>query len=74
MKYLQTLCIRFDNFVQRYERFLHQSTFSMKINIGDLINSVEFCGVDTIKKCLVRPLFFRSKFAELFKNISVESS
>ena len=66
MKCLETLSIQFDNFVQRYERFLHQSIFSMKFNIGDLINSIEFCGVDTIKKCSVRPVFFRSELTESF--------
>ena len=73
MKYLQTLCIRFDNLVQMCEHFLHQSTFSMKINICGLINSIEFCRVHTTKKCSARLVFLGSEFAELFKNISLGS-
>ena len=66
MKYLQTLCIRFDNLVQRCEHFLHQSIFSMKINIGGLINSIEFCRVHTTKKCPTRLVFIGSELAEAF--------
>ena len=47
MKYLQ--CIQFDNLVQRFEHFSHQSTFSTKTNIGGLIDSVEFCEIRTTK-------------------------
>ena len=66
MKYLQKLCIRFDNLVQRCENFLYQSTFSMKINIGGLINSIKFHRVRIAKKCSARLVFFGSELAEPF--------
>ena len=36
-----------------YEYFSHQSTFSTKVNIGGLIDYVEFCGIHTTKRMFI---------------------
>ena len=67
MKCVQILCIQLDNLVRRCEHFSHQSIFGTKVNIGGLIDSIEFCGVRTTKECTVRLVFLESKLIESFE-------